>query len=159
MQAMRVPTSRAHPGVTRRPGSPAPARIPRRRRSVAASADVLLRQLSADNEVSVLVVDGTSLVAEACARHGTAPTASAALGRALLGALLMSAFKGEGEATQLTFQGTGDLGGMVRGAREAGGAVDRAHRRPSTPLPPRMVLPQPALLSSLDGRRRGGGQS
>lgn len=32
-----------------------------------------------------MVVDGRELVQEAVTRHGTAPTASAALGRALLG--------------------------------------------------------------------------
>lgn len=133
---MRTPASLAHPGVTRPPlvagraGIPAPPRG----RSVAASADVLLRQLSANNEVSVLVVDGTALVAEACARHGTAPTASAALGRALLGALLMSAFKGEGEATQLTFQGTGDLGGMMVVA-EAEGRVKGRLQNPAADPP------------------------
>ncbi len=38
---------------------------------------------------------------QACERHKTAPTASAALGRALLGTLLMGTFKGEDESTQV----------------------------------------------------------
>ena len=38
---------------------------------------------------------------QACQRHGTAPTASAALGRTLLGTLLIACFKAEGETTQV----------------------------------------------------------
>ena len=43
----------------------------------------------------------TYLILQACNRHNTAPTASAALGRALLGTLLISSFKAEGEKTQV----------------------------------------------------------
>jgi len=49
---------------------------------------------------------------QACTRHGTAPTASAALGRALLGTLLLACFRGEGEKTHITFRGDGPLGSM-----------------------------------------------
>ena len=68
--------------------------------------------MSAGGEVAVLAVDGTARVADAVARHRTAPTASAALGRALIGALLLSCFKAEGEATQITFNGNGPLGSL-----------------------------------------------
>jgi hypothetical protein len=47
--------------------------------------DEVLRTISENGQVSILAVRGTALVREACARHGAAPTASAALGRALLG--------------------------------------------------------------------------
>ena len=47
---------------------------------------------------------------QACQRHKTSPTASAALGRALLGTLLLATFRGEAETTQVTFQGNGPLG-------------------------------------------------
>lgn len=94
----------------------------------------MLRTLSESSEISVLAVDGTRLVADACRRHGTAPTASAALGRALLGGLLMSAFKGEGEATQITFKGTGPLGGLQVVA-EATGAVKGRVDNPSADPP------------------------
>ncbi len=50
------------------------------------------------------MVTGTELVQQACMRHRTSPTASAALGRALLGSLLMAAFREEGEKTQVTFK-------------------------------------------------------
>lgn len=39
---------------------------------------------------------------QACARHGTAPTASAALGRLLMGALLLAAFREEQATTQVS---------------------------------------------------------
>lgn len=57
--------------------------------------------LSELGEVAVLAVDGTNLVAEAACRHGTAPTATAALGRTLLGALLMGSFRKDDEAIQV----------------------------------------------------------
>lgn len=79
---------------------------------VVRAADSVLRTVSENNEVSVLVVQGTELVADACRRHNTAPTASAALGRALLGTLLMGCFKGDQEKTQVTFQGDGPLGSV-----------------------------------------------
>jgi molecular chaperone Hsp33 len=59
-----------------------------------------------------MVVRGTQLVQEACQRHQTSPTASAALGRALLGTLLMGAFREAGEKTQVTFKGDGALAGI-----------------------------------------------
>ncbi|KAK9831184.1 hypothetical protein WJX74_006538 [Apatococcus lobatus] len=74
--------------------------------------DEVLRSMSENGEVSILTVDGTQLVSEACRRHHTAPTASAALGRALLGVLLMGCFKAEGETTQATFNGDGILKGL-----------------------------------------------
>ncbi|KAL0021890.1 hypothetical protein WJX77_012153 [Trebouxia sp. C0004] len=85
-----------------------------RRRShvTTCAADEVLRSLSKNGEVAVLVAEGTQLVQEACRRHGTAPTASAALGRALMGTLLMGSFKEEGERTQVTFKGNGSLGSM-----------------------------------------------
>eukprot|EP00884_Botryococcus_braunii_P007801 jgi/Botrbrau1/17021/Bobra.49_2s0077.1 len=80
--------------------------------AVHAMADEVLRTMSDNGEVSLLVVTGNNLVQEACTRHRTAPTASAALGRALLGTLLMACFKAEGEATQVSFQGSGILKGI-----------------------------------------------
>ena len=51
--------------------------------------DQLLRGLSENGQVSILVCNATQLVDEAVKRHQTAPTASAALGRTLVGGLLM----------------------------------------------------------------------
>ena len=71
-----------------------------------------MRTISDNGQVSVIVATGTRLVQEACERHKTAPTASAALGRALMGTLLMATFRGEGEKCQVTFRGDGPLGSM-----------------------------------------------
>ncbi|KIZ01469.1 putative chaperonin [Monoraphidium neglectum] len=78
----------------------------------AAKEDVLLRSLSQLGEVAVLAVDGTNLVADAKRRHSTAPTATAALGRTLMGALLMASFRKDDEAVQVSFKGDGVLGGV-----------------------------------------------
>ncbi|KAF5841293.1 Hsp33 protein-domain-containing protein [Dunaliella salina] len=75
--------------------------------------DVLIRSLSGLGEVAVLVVNGTHLVTDAASRHKTAPTATAALGRALLGTLLMGSFRKEDEAIQVTFRGNGPLGNVM----------------------------------------------
>ncbi|PNG99973.1 chaperonin, partial [Tetrabaena socialis] len=83
--------------------------------------------LSEGAEVSVLVVDGTRLVAEAQRRHGLAPTATAALGRTLLGALLMGAYRKEDEQVQITFRGDGPAGSILAMADTRGnvkGKVD-----------------------------------
>jgi len=56
---------------------------------------------------------GTALVAEAARRHGTAPAASVALGRALMGGVLLAASGKHGETVQLQFRGDGPLGTLV----------------------------------------------
>lgn len=96
-------------------GVGAAARTCRRVVTVRAQAkqDVLLRSLSDLGEIAVLVVDGTNLVAEAVARHKTAPTASAALGRTLLGALLLGSFRKDDEQIQIQFKGDGPVGGIL----------------------------------------------
>ncbi|KAI7839699.1 hypothetical protein COHA_006506 [Chlorella ohadii] len=90
------------------------ARLSQRRLAMAvrASSSSAPDDISDNGQVSILVVRGTNLVQEACQRHKTSPTASAALGRALLGTLLMGAFRDEGERTQVTFKGDGPLGGI-----------------------------------------------
>ncbi|WIA20049.1 hypothetical protein OEZ85_005914 [Tetradesmus obliquus] len=97
----------------------APAQIlrPRSVRAVACQAqqqeDVLLRSLSDLGEVAVLVLQGTHLVQEAMDRHKTAPTATAALGRTLLGAALLGAYRKEEEQIQIQFKGDGPLGSIL----------------------------------------------
>jgi molecular chaperone Hsp33 len=80
--------------------------------------------MSANQEVSVVAVVGTKVVADAVSRHKTAPTATAALGRTMLSALLLGVFKGDDETVQITFKGDGPIGtimaisdnrGMVKG--------------------------------------------
>lgn len=74
------------------------------------SGDILLRTLSRNGEVAILTLVGTGLVSEAAGRHKSAPTATAAIGRAMLGTLLLGAFRKDEEATQVTFKGDGPLG-------------------------------------------------
>lgn len=52
-----------------------------------------------------MVADATALVRDAATRHKTAPTATAALGRALVGALLMGSYRKEGETLQVNRNG------------------------------------------------------
>ena len=78
----------------------------------ATSQDQIHRSIADNGQVSIMVVNGTNLVQEACTRHKTAPTASAALGRALLGTLLMACFREEGEKTQVTFRSDGPINGI-----------------------------------------------
>lgn len=89
--------------------------------------------LSELGEVAVLAVDGTNLVAEAARRHDTCATASAALGRTLLGALLMGSFRKDDEAIQVSFKGDGPLGGVFAIADTRGnvkGRVGNPHADP-----------------------------
>lgn len=80
---------------------------------VRASKDQIVRGISENGQVSILVANSTGLVTEAATRHRTAPTATAALGRALTGALLMGVFRKEGESLQINFNGRGMLGQMT----------------------------------------------
>ncbi len=44
----------------------------------------------------------SAVIVQACSRHETAPTASAALGRLLMGTLLLAAFREEQATTQVS---------------------------------------------------------
>ena len=118
-------------------GCPAGAWAPRRGVACRAAAETgsLLRGVS--DEVTVTVVEGTGVVSEAARRHQTSPTATAALGRALLGGTLLTTFKGEGEGTCVRFKGTGPLGSVTVIAEDSGmvkGAVGNPRADP--PLRP-----------------------
>ncbi|CAM6094791.1 unnamed protein product [Calypogeia fissa] len=78
-----------------------------------AAGDQVLRCISTAAEVSILTLVATDVVHEAQTRHRTSPTASAALGRALMGTLLLGAMKGPNETVQITFLGQGPLGQMT----------------------------------------------
>jgi molecular chaperone Hsp33 len=102
----------------------------------APTADELVRTVSGDGDVAVRALDGTRLVAEATRRHRTAPTASAALGRALMGATLLASGSKTDETVQLSFHGDGPLGAVTAIANSVGRARGFvAH--PGTHLPPR----------------------
>lgn len=79
----------------------------------ASRGDQLVRTVSTDGGIAVRVVVGTELVGEALRRHQTSATASVALGRALMGAVLLAATGKHGERVQLQFRGNGPLGQVV----------------------------------------------
>lgn len=87
---------------------------------MAASADEMVRVISAGGSVAVRAMVGTQLVGEAVARHGLSPVASVALGRALMGAALLAAGAEDDESVQLHFSGNGPLGGVTAIADSAG---------------------------------------
>lgn len=72
-----------------------------------------MRALSGDGSVAVRALVATELVGEAARRHATTPTASAALGRALMGATLLAAAAKGDETVQLSFRGDGPLGSIT----------------------------------------------
>lgn len=75
--------------------------------------DTLVRALAYNGSVRVSAVVDTHLVQEASKRHDTYPVATAALGRSLSSALLLSwGLKGEGLIT-LRIMGDGPLGAIV----------------------------------------------
>ena len=72
-------------------------------------ADYLVRSITDKLNVIALTCVTTDLVGEAARLHGTSPTATAALGRALTGGLLMGALLKPGQRVALKFQGNGPL--------------------------------------------------
>jgi molecular chaperone Hsp33 len=100
-------------------------------------ADRLARTLTPDGSVRGLAAVTTDLVEEARLRHGTLPTATAALGRALTAALLLGGLlKTDDERVSLQFSGDGPLGGILVDATPEG-AVRGFVSRPQTHVPPR----------------------
>lgn len=75
--------------------------------------DELVRATSASGGLAVRALVGTRLVGDAIRRHRTSPTAGAALGRALMGAVLLASGSKHGETVQLQFRGSGPLGTVV----------------------------------------------
>ncbi|CAD7696082.1 unnamed protein product [Ostreobium quekettii] len=100
----------------------------------AAGGDEVLRSLSANRELSVLTSVGTAVVSEATGRHVTAPTASAALGRVIMGTLLLGCFRKDGEVTQISFTGDGPSG-VVQAIANDSGLVRGRIGCPSANLP------------------------
>jgi len=86
----------------------------------ALAPDQLLRTLSEDGSVSVRALVGSALVREAARRHETSPVATAALGRTLLGAVLLASQGKDAETVELRFRARGPLGHVVAIADDAG---------------------------------------
>jgi molecular chaperone Hsp33 len=98
--------------------------------------DYLIRIITKDGSVRALACVTTQLVNEACRRHHTYPTASAALGRALTGGALMGALLKSGQRVALKFEGNGPLKKIVVEA-ESNGVVRGYVGVPAVGLPPR----------------------
>lgn len=75
--------------------------------------DELVRATSDSGGIAVWAIVGTRLVSSTAERHRASPTASVALGRALMGAVLLAAGAKHDETVQLQFRGSGPLGTLV----------------------------------------------
>ncbi|GAA6754545.1 molecular chaperone Hsp33 [Thermus sp. 2.9] len=75
----------------------------------------ILRGLAGEGNLRVVAAETGDIVEEARRRHGLSPTATAALGRAMTGALLLAQLllKTPKERITLRMEGTGPLGGLV----------------------------------------------
>lgn len=75
----------------------------------------LIRGLAAEGQLRVMALDTRDIVAEAQARHKLSLTATAALGRAMTGSLILASMLLKTPRERLTarFRGDGDLGGAV----------------------------------------------
>ena len=81
----------------------------------------IIRAVAADDMIKIAVISAPEIVEEARTVHGLSPTASAALGRALLGAsLLGNAMKGEKDTLTLRLSGGGPAGNVVAVSDSAG---------------------------------------
>ncbi len=98
--------------------------------------DYLIRAISEECNVRAIACVTTTLVSMACKRHETFPTASAALGRALTGGLILGSLMDPGQRIALVFDGGGPL---VKVMVEAGssGRVKGYVKNPRTELDPK----------------------
>jgi len=82
----------------------------------------ILRGLAGEGHLRVVAAETADVVEEARRRHGLSPTATAALGRAMTGALLLAQLllKTPKERITLRLEGTGPLGGLLAEADPQG---------------------------------------
>jgi molecular chaperone Hsp33 len=97
-------------------------------------SDYLVRIITKAGTLRALACVTTELVNEASRRHGTRPTASAALGRALTGGALFGALLKTGQRVALRFEGNGPLRKIIVEA-ESNGAVSGYVGVPEVDLP------------------------
>jgi molecular chaperone Hsp33 len=110
--------------------------------------DELVRTLSADGSIAVRTVVARNVVAEAAERRPLAPTALSALGRVLVGAVLLGTGQKHGETVQLQFRGDGPLGMMVA-ICDSDGRVRGTVSNPEVDLPLRDGHPDVARAIGL----------
>ena len=78
------------------------------------SNDYMIRGIAGNDEIRCFAVTGRNLVERARDAHGTSPVATAALGRTMLGALMMSdMLKNDDDLLTVRFDGDGPLGSIV----------------------------------------------
>ncbi|MDI6870267.1 MAG: Hsp33 family molecular chaperone HslO [Bacillota bacterium] len=99
------------------------------------NGDYLVRAVAAEGQVRAFCCRTTGLCEEARLRHGTWPTATAALGRALTGAAMLGALLKREERVTLQVVGDGPLGSVVAEA-DAQGYVRGYVRNPQIHLAP-----------------------
>lgn len=84
-------------------------------------SDYMVRAIAAGGNIRAFTARTTATADEARRRHDTWPTATAALGRALTGTLLLSAtLKDRNESVTLRVDGDGPIGGITCDADEQG---------------------------------------
>jgi len=98
--------------------------------------DYLVRVITEEKNIRGLACITTNLVNDARKRHGTYPTATAALGRALSGGVLLGALLDPGQRVALKFTGDGPLRKIIVEA-EGDGTVRGYVEVPRVDLPPR----------------------
>jgi len=84
------------------------------------TVDKLIHATAANNQLRCMAAVTTNLVAEACRRHRTSPTASAALGRTLTGGLLLGSGIKDLEKLTVHFDCDGPIGNIVAQADPLG---------------------------------------
>lgn len=82
--------------------------------------DKLIHGTAADDTVRVVAAVATKTVEEVVSRHGLSPTATAALGRTLIGAALLGATQKDFDRLTIKLESDGPIGGIVAEARPNG---------------------------------------
>lgn len=100
--------------------------------------DHLIQATAADATVRLIAAITTNLAHEGRRRHGASPTAAAALGRTLTGALLLGRTFKDLEYITLRFDCKGPIGGIVAEAN-AHGSVRGYIKNPAADLPPNEI--------------------
>ena len=85
-------------------------------------SDILERIITQSGDFFGFCCDATELVNEACRKHDVGPLAATALGRSLIGAVLLAALLKNNQSVQLKFEGNGPLGKIITEAGAEGWA-------------------------------------
>jgi molecular chaperone Hsp33 len=104
--------------------------------SIPALQDNLIKATAAGGRIRAVAIRSTQLVDEARRRHQTAPTATAALGKALTGSLLLAATLRKSGRLNVRVAGKGPLGGIFVDAG-TDGTVRGYVGSPLLDMPPR----------------------